>query len=83
MRFSKNGEFTELSKTEQKILQILVANEGTTVKRSTLIDKVWTDGSEFVDENALSVSVKRLRDKLDAKSEIKTVYGLGYSWTVK
>ena len=83
MRFSKNGELTELSKTEQKILQILVANEGTTVKRSTLIDKVWTDGSEFVDENALSVSVKRLRDKLDAKSEIKTVYGLGYSWTVK
>ena len=83
MRFSKNGKFTELSKTEQKILQILVANEGTTVKRSTLIDKVWTDGSEFVDENALSVSVKRLRDKLDAKSEIKTVYGLGYSWTVK
>lgn len=83
MKFSKNGTFTELSKTEQKILQILVANEGTTVKRSILIDKVWTDGSEFVDENALSVSVKRLRDKLGAKNEIKTVYGLGYSWTVK
>lgn len=83
MKFSKDGVSTELSKTEQKILQILVANEGTTVKRSTLIDKVWTDGSEFVDENALSVSVKRLRDKLGAKAEIKTVYGLGYSWTVK
>lgn len=83
MRFVKNGTTIELSKTEQKILQILVANEGMTVKRSTLIDKVWTDGSEFVDENALSVSVKRLRDKLGAGAEIKTVYGLGYSWTVE
>lgn len=82
MRFSKNGELVDLSKTEQKILQILIANEGSTVKRSILIDKVWTDGSEFVDENALSVSVKRLRDKLDAKNEIRTAYGLGYIWTI-
>ena len=48
--------------------------------REILIDRVWTDGAEYVDENALSVTVKRLRDKLDAQEQIKTVYGIGYSW---
>ena len=80
MIFKKGEETFELSKTEQKILRILVANRGMTVKRNDLIDKVWTDGAEYVDENALSVSIKRLRDKLGAKENIKTVYGLGYSW---
>lgn len=80
MIFKKGEETFELSKTEQKILRILVANRGMTVKRDHLIDKVWTDGADYVDENALSVSMKRLRDKLDAKDNIKTVYGLGYCW---
>ena len=80
MIFRKGEETFELSKTEQKILRILVANKGMTVKRELLIDKVWTDGADYVDENALSVSIKRLRDKLGAKDNIKTVYGLGYSW---
>ena len=80
MIFKKGDESFELSKTEQKILRILVANRGMTVRRNDLIDKVWTDGSEYVDENALSVSIKRLRDKLGAKENIKTIYGLGYSW---
>ena len=80
MIFRKGEETFELSKTEQKILRILVANRGMTVKRELLIDKVWTDGADYVDENALSVSIKRLRDKLGAKDNIKTVYGLGYSW---
>ena len=47
---------------------------------------IWTDGAEYVDENALSVTVKRLRGKLeDSPSKpqyLKTVYGLGYTWTV-
>lgn len=79
MKFKKGEEVLELSKTEQKILKILVLNKGATVRREDLIDKVWTDGSEFVDDNALSVSVKRLRDKLST-DRIKTVYGIGYSW---
>ncbi len=80
MIFKKGETSFELSKTEQKILRILIANRGMTVKRNDLIDKVWTDGADYVDENALSVSIKRLRDKLGAKANIKTVYGLGYSW---
>ena len=44
------------------------------------MDRIWTDGAEYVDENALSVTVKRLRDKLEAHKYIKTVYGVGYMW---
>lgn len=85
MEFRKDGHLIELSKTEQKLLRILVENRGRTLPRSMLIDKVWTDGSEYVDENALSVTVKRLRDKLEdtpsKPSHLKTVYGIGYTWT--
>ena len=87
MAFWKNGEPIELSKTEQKLLRVLVENRGHTVPRATLVDRVWTDGAEFVEENALSVTIKRLRGKLEAdpaKPEyLKTVYGIGYTWAVK
>ena len=52
-----------------------------------LVDKVWTDGADYVDENALSVTIRRLRGKLEddpAKPQyIKTVYGIGYVWAAK
>lgn len=74
----------ELSKTEQKLLRILVENRGITLERGLLIDRIWTDGAEYVDENALSVVIKRLRDKLEEvptkPQYIKTVYGIGYKW---
>ena len=80
MEFSVDGIAVELSKTEQKLLRILTDNAGITLSRDKLVDRIWTDGSEYVDENALSVTVKRLRDKLNAKDSIKTVYGIGYMW---
>ncbi|MCR5828898.1 MAG: response regulator transcription factor [Lachnospiraceae bacterium] len=80
MVFTFEGSAVELSKTEQKLLYMLTENAGLTVKRETLIDRLWTDGAEYVDENALSVAVKRLRDKLNAHEKIRTVYGIGYSW---
>lgn len=87
MEFRKNGALLELSKTEQKLLRILVENRGQTLPRAALVDRIWTDGAEFVDENALSVTVKRLRDKLEDRPSspryLKTVYGIGYTWAVK
>lgn len=80
MIFAVSGEAVNLSKLEQRLLKMLVSNRGITLSRDDLIDKLWTDGAEFVDENALSVAIKRLRDKLSAKDYIKTVYGLGYMW---
>ena len=83
MIFFKADTAVELSKTEQKLLRLLVENRGVTISRAVLMDRIWTDGADFVDENALSVTVKRLRDKLDAAQYIKTIYGLGYIWVVK
>lgn len=87
MEFFKYDVPIELSKTEQKLLRILIENRGNTVTRAQLIDLIWTDGAEYVDENALSVTIKRLRDKLEdtpsSPQYIKTVYGIGYTWVVK
>lgn len=87
MEFIKNDIAVELSKTEQKLLRILLESKGNTLERASLVDRIWTDGAEYVDENALSVTIKRLRDKLEdtpSKPEyIKTVYGIGYTWAVK
>lgn len=87
MEFRRAGSPVELSKTEQKLLRMLVQNRGVTLARADLVDRVWTDGADYVDENALSVTVKRLRDKLEDNPSkpqyLKTVYGIGYVWTVK
>ena len=86
MEFRKNGQLIELSKTEQRLLRLLVENRGRTLSRETLLERVWPNGAEYVEENALSVTVKRLRDKLeDTPSKprfLKTVYGIGYTWAV-
>ena len=87
MEYRKKGKLVELSKTEQRLLRLLVQNRGTTLSRGDLVDRVWTDGAEYVEENALSVTVKRLRDKLEEVPSkpryLKTVYGIGYTWAVK
>jgi len=80
--FTVEGKPVQLSQTEQKLLRLLVENTGHTLSRDMLIDRVWTDGAEYVDENALSVTVGRLRRKLGKKAPIKTVYGIGYMWAV-
>lgn len=66
------------------MLRLLAENRGRVLARSVLIDRLWSDGGEYVDENALSVTVNRLRSKLEDKREgisyIQTVYGQGYMW---
>ena len=77
--FKKHGMGIELSKTEIRLLKYFTENEGITLTRDKLIAYVWQD-QQYVDENALTVSVKRLRDKIEDKGEklIHTVYGIGY-----
>lgn len=83
MEFYVDGSSVELSKTEQKLLSLLIQNKGQTLTRDLLVDRIWTDGADYVDENALSVTVGRLRKKLNAANYIQTVYGIGYAWRVK
>ncbi len=86
MRFEKNGHAVELSKTEARLLQLLYSNKGQILTREQLLAHIWPDGSVYVYENALSVSVCRLRSKLEDKPSdpqfIKTIHGIGYKWAV-
>ena len=87
MVFYRAGAAIELSKAEQRLLQVLVINRGRTVPRAVLTERVWPEEAAYVEPNALSVAVKRLRAKLEADPAnpqyLKTVYGLGYTWVVQ
>lgn len=83
MRYLADGQEIVLSKTEQKLLKLFTEHIGQTLTREQLIDTLWTGDQKYVDENALSVTVNRLRRKLEGKGRecpIQTVYGLGYVW---
>lgn len=81
--FLRDGAALTLSRTEQRLLHLFVRNPGRTLSRSLLLERVW-DGGEFVDENTLSVTIRRLRQKLETDPKnplyLRTVYGIGYVW---
>lgn len=83
--FLRNGVDLKLGRREQKLLAHLVANANRALSREQILDYVWSDESVFVEDNALSVRIRRLREKLEenpAQPEfIKNVYGIGYIWT--
>jgi len=79
MEYKVNGTNLILSTIEQKILKLLVMNRNMILPREHLIEAIWSINGDFIDDNALTVAVKRLRHKIGANA-IKTVYGLGYMW---
>ena len=72
---NKEVEFTAL---EYKILVLLYTNAGKTVTREKILDKIWDVAGNFVNDNTLTVYVKRIRDKLSKSDVIKTIKGIGY-----
>lgn len=85
--FTKDGRQLSFSVNEQRLLRLLVQNKGQVLTRAVLVDRIWAEDWDYVDENALSVTVNRLRSKLedkeDLQSYIQTVYGQGYMWKRK
>ena len=78
----KGNEILSLTPTEFKLLQVLMTNGGSVVTRQMILEKLWDNIGNFVDEHALTVNINRVRSKLEDKEHkyIKTVYGLGYTW---
>jgi len=78
----KNGAEIILTAMEYRLLLILLSNRGTILSRSKLLENIWDIDGDFVNDNTLTVYIKRLRDKIEddpAKpGYIKTVRGLGY-----
>ena len=79
--FKKDEEEIFLSVNEQRLLKVFLDNKGMILTRDTLIERLWGDSGEYVEENALSVTVNRLRSKIESSGgtkHINTVYGQGY-----
>lgn len=78
----KNNEEIILTAMEYRLLLILLSNRGKVLSRTALLENIWDVAGDFVEDNTLTVYIKRLRDKIEedpAKPEfIKTVRGLGY-----
>ncbi len=73
----KGDEHLELRQKEYSLFEYLMRNKDRIISRCELLDHVW-DYREYVGSNTIDVHIKRLRDKLDDKSLIKTVHGVGY-----
>jgi two-component system response regulator RegX3 len=78
----KNGTEIFLSALEYRLLLIFLNNRGTVLSRSKLLEEIWDIAGEFVNDNTLTVYIKRLREKIgddpQNPSFIKTVRGIGY-----
>lgn len=78
----KNDAQVQLSALEYRLLVLLLNNRGKLLTRTRLLDEIWDAGGDFVNDNTLTVYIKRLREKLDDDPQsptlIKTVRGLGY-----
>lgn len=77
----RNGEEIILTAMEYKLLLIFLKNRGQILTRQQILNNIWDEGGDFVNDNTLSVYVKRLRKKLDDAEDgslIQTVRGLGY-----
>lgn len=68
-----------LTAIESRLLYFLRANKGQTLTRLQILNKLWDNKGEFVDDNTLSVHISRLREKVGAE-RIVTVRGVGYRW---
>lgn len=80
--FYKNNVELTLSALEYRLLLLFLSNQGIVLTRSRLLDELWDMAGEFVNDNTLTVYIKRLREKIEADPAhpeyIKTIRGLGY-----
>lgn len=77
---SAGGREISLTAGEFRLLAYLMENKNRTLTRNALLARFWDDGGEYVNDNTLTVTVKRLREKLGERSRqmLKTVRGIGY-----
>ncbi len=73
-----NDKSIELTALEYRLLLIFASNKGIPLTRQQILDKIWDADGNFVEDNTLTVYVKRLREKLGEAIHIETVRGMGY-----
>ena len=75
---SCQGEEINLSVSEYQLLLYLIQNKGRTVTREKILEQVWDMNGNYVNDNTLTVTMKRLRDKLSQPPCLKTIRSVGY-----
>ncbi len=79
---TKNGKDLYLSALEYRLLLVFLNNRGAVLSRTMLLEAIWDVAGDFVNDNTLTVYIKRLREKIENDPQnptiIKTVRGLGY-----
>lgn len=82
-RAIKDGQDLFLTALEYRLLMTLVNNEGRVLSRGQLLESIWDVSGDFVNDNTLTVYIKRLREKIEDDPQnpriIKTIRGMGYS----
>lgn len=72
------------SQTEYRLLLYLVENKNRVLSKDQILNHIWDSGGKYVDDNTVSVNIRRLRTKIEEDASnprfLKTVYGLGYLW---
>ncbi|WMM26435.1 response regulator transcription factor [Tissierella sp. MB52-C2] len=84
LKFIKDDVEISITATEVKLLELFIQNKGKVLTRTQILDKIWDIDGDFVDENTISVNIRRLRAKIEDDPSkpifIKTVFGIGYIW---
>jgi DNA-binding response OmpR family regulator len=85
-RVIKNSEVLELTAAEYKLLSLFLKNPNVVLTRERILDKLWDNNGNFIDDNTLSVYIRRLRNKIEQDPNhpefLLTIRGLGYKWSV-
>ena len=72
------------SQTEYRLLLYLMENKNRVLSKDQILNHIWDSDGKFVDDNTVSVNIRRLRTKIEDEASnprlLKTVYGLGYLW---
>lgn len=83
-RAYREEEPLELTATELRLLACFLRNRGQVLTREQLLAALWDEDANFVDDNTLSVYIRRLREKVErdpsSPQHLRTVRGLGYEW---
>ncbi len=73
-----DGKLVDLTALEYRVLMIFATNRGVLLSRSQILDKIWDIDGNFVEDNTLTVYIKRIREKLGDSINIETIRGMGY-----
>ena len=78
MKVIRNQEEIPLTSLEFKLFLMLVENANKVVTREAILERIWDESSNYVNDNTLTVYIKRIREKIGNDTLIKTIKGIGY-----